>query len=79
MKIERVETYSGYTADEKPISFSTGNKELKVNKIIDRWRDPECDYFKIEASDSATYILKHIFEDDSWEVVFYNSTSDSVP
>ncbi len=79
MKLEKVNTYSGYRSDERPVSFRYGRVELKVNKIIDRWRDPECDYFKIEGSDRAIYILKHDFEDDSWEVVFYKSTSDSEP
>jgi hypothetical protein len=73
MKLKRVKTYSGYIADEKPLSFTIGDKELKVNKIIDRWRDPDCDYFKILCTDSATYILRHNFEDDSWEITFYNS------
>ncbi len=76
MKLDKVSTYSGYRSDEKPVSFRYGRIELKVNKIIDRWRDANCDYFKIEASDRATYILKHDFEDDSWEIVFYKSTSD---
>lgn len=79
MKLDEVNTYSGYRADEKPASFKLGELQLKVNKIIDRWRDPDCDYFKIEASDKATYILKHNFLTDAWEIVFYKSTSGSAP
>ncbi len=79
MKLNNVTTYSGYRNDERPLSFNLGKNKLKVNKIIDRWRDPDCDYFKLKASDNATYILKHDFSTDAWEVVFYKSTSDSAP
>lgn len=79
MRLEKVKTYSGYRADEKPLSFTIGKNKLKVNKIIDCWRAPDYDYFKIECSDGAEYIIRHNFEDDSWEVLFYNTISDSIP
>jgi len=79
MKLDKVITYSGYRADEMPLSFVMGNNKLKVNRIIDRWRDMDCYYFKIEGSDGAIYILRHNFEEDYWELTFYNATSNSTP
>ena len=47
----KVECYSGYKADEKPVSFSLYSKKLMVEKIIDQWRTPEFEYFKVMADD----------------------------
>ncbi len=56
MKI-KVQTYSGYKADERPVAFSLGDMKLRVVEVIDRWYDPSVDYFKVKADDGGVYIL----------------------
>lgn len=56
MKI-KVETYSGYKADERPVAFALGDMKLRVLEVVDRWYDPSVDYFKVKADDGGVYIL----------------------
>lgn len=58
MKI-KVETYSGYKADESPRAFYLGPQRLEVMEILDRWYDPHASYFRIRAGDDNIYVLKH--------------------
>lgn len=67
MKI-KVECYSGFKADEKPLSFIIDDKRLKVEKIIDQWRTPESDCFKVLADDGQIYLLKHDIRNDGWAI-----------
>ncbi len=57
--ILRVQTYSGYKADERPVRITLGERTLDVTRILDRWYAPGSSYFKIVASDENTYILQH--------------------
>ena len=54
----RVQTYSGYKADERPVRITLGERTLDVTCIVDRWYAPGSSYFKIVASDENTYILQ---------------------
>lgn len=62
----KVECYSGYKADERPVSFIFGVKKLVVEKIIDQWRNPDADYFKVLAHDGKGYLLMHNNIKDTW-------------
>lgn len=62
----KVKCYSGYKADEKPISFVLDDNTFMVEKIIDQWRDPEFEYFKILADEGRAYLLKHDKRNDEW-------------
>jgi hypothetical protein len=55
----KVECYSGYKADERPVSFVSGEKKIRVDRIIKQWRTPDFDYFKVHAGDGRGYILKN--------------------
>ena len=67
-KIENisVECYSGYRADERPVSFISGGRKLVVDRIIDRWRSPDSEYFKVLANDGKVYLLMHDTVKDRW-------------
>ena len=64
----KVECYSGYKADEKPLSFSIDDKKFMIEKIIDQWRTPDSECFKILADDGGEYILKHDVRNDKWDL-----------
>ena len=65
----KVETYSGYKADEYPKKFWIGEKSFEIMDIEDRWYSPDCSYFKVFADDGKTYILRQYLENSQWEIV----------
>ena len=67
MIIIKVKCYSGFKADERPISFAIDGKEFMVKKIIDQWRTQEYECFKVLADDGREYILKHDVSNDEWD------------
>lgn len=68
VKIEVV-AYSGYKANERPLSFVHQHKEIGVEEIIDRWYGVEHDYFKIRANDASVYLIKWHRILDLWFLV----------
>ena len=67
--ILEVECYSGYKADEKPISFTLDGRKLMVEDIIDQWRSPEFEYFKVQADDGKAYLLRNDEINSEWTLV----------
>ena len=70
MKI-KVTTYSGYKADECPMSFFLGKAEFRIVDILDRYYDPNEDIFKVKGDDGSIYILGHNRKGDFWELKGY--------
>lgn len=66
-KIE-VNAYSGYKANERPISFTLDDRKIEVRKIIDRWYGVDYDYFKVLAGDGKIYLLRWHRTLDSWSL-----------
>ncbi|MFC1886989.1 hypothetical protein ACFLZM_08025 [Thermodesulfobacteriota bacterium] len=50
--------YSGYKADERPVSLILDGYKLMVEEIIDRWLNQESEFFKVLADDGKVYLLK---------------------
>jgi hypothetical protein len=65
----QVTAYSGYKANERPLSFVLDDKTLEVRDIIDRWYGVEHDYFKVLADDGAVYLLRWNRHRDIWFLV----------
>ncbi len=65
----RVRTYSGYKADERPVSFSLGKRGFHVVEVLDRWYGEDHAYFKLRADDGNLYVLRHQMDNDNWEMV----------
>lgn len=68
----KVECYSGYKANERPLRFYIGNEALEVKKLLDRWFGEEADFFKLVADDGNKYLLKYDRQGDSWEMTMYS-------
>ena len=47
----KVQTYSGYKADEKPTSFTLEDRRFEVRGILDQWQGADHAYFKLIADD----------------------------
>jgi hypothetical protein len=54
-----VECYAGYRAEHEPLVFWLGDRRLEVRAIIDRWYSPTQRWFKVDAYDGHTYVLRH--------------------
>ena len=69
----KVESHSGYKADEYPKYFYWNNTKYEIKEILDRWfqgdRNPDwpvADYFKVSTTDGGNYIIKHEIARDEW-------------
>lgn len=63
-----VKCYFGYKADGKPVSFILNDRKLMVEKIIDHWRGPDVEYFKVLADDGKGYLLTREHDHGEWEL-----------
>jgi len=66
----KVECYSGYKADERPLRFSFEDKPrgqaLEVKEVLDQWYGVDYHCFKVLAGDGNWYILRHQLPEDNW-------------
>lgn len=62
----RVETYSGYKADERPRRLHLADRILEVAAVEDRWYSPGETYFRVLTSDGDRYVLRHTEAQDIW-------------
>ena len=68
-----VETTAGPTGMIEPAAFWLGERRIEVLEIVDRWPAKEYTYFKVSASDQASYILRHDAVPGTWELTLYKS------
>jgi len=64
----RVECYSGYKAEERPVRFQLGGQNHIVEEVLDQWHSPDATYFKVRCDDGNTYVLRHTIspQEDNW-------------
>jgi hypothetical protein len=76
MKI-RVDCYSGFKADERPVRFFLGERGYQVLEIQDQWHGPESTYFKVRGDDGNFYILRNAWSEQtsSWFLEAYRQDS----
>ncbi len=67
MKI-KVECYAGYRGEEEPRAFTMSERRYQVNEILDRWIAPDHRYFKVQADDGRTLVLRHDTASGEWEL-----------
>ena len=64
-----VSCYSGYKANERPVSFTFREHKLTIERIVDRWYGTGGDnFFKILAGDKKFYLLKYNQDNDLWSM-----------
>jgi len=69
----KVESHSGFKADEYPKCFYRNEECIEITEIVDRWYQgdtspewPVSNYFKVKTSGGMQHILKHDLESDEW-------------
>jgi hypothetical protein len=70
----KVICHAGYRAEEAPLRFYPGEREIEVREIIDRWIGEEHRYFKVRGDDGARYILRYDTRGDYWEMTMFDRT-----
>ena len=71
--ILQVESLSGQFGDPEPCAFMLGDTRIEVLEITDRWIAEQHSYYKVQASDSATYILRYTPQRREWELTLYQA------
>jgi hypothetical protein len=64
----RVECYAGYRGEQEPLAFWLGERRLAVRAVIDRWFAPTQRWFKVDADDETTYVLRQDEASGDWEI-----------
>lgn len=67
----RVDCYSGWRADERPIRFELNGREYAIEAVLDQWYGPDHIFFKVRAENGEVYVLRHETRSgsDAWAVV----------
>jgi len=61
-----VSAYSGHKVNERPEIIILDNRRLRVRNILEKWVEPEKDYFKVLADDGNVYIISWNRYTDQW-------------
>ena len=72
-QILRVETYSGFKADERPLRLHLVERTLEVASVEDRWYSPGETYFRVLTEDGDRYVLRHTEAQDVWSLTAYRA------
>jgi hypothetical protein len=73
----KVEAYSGYAANERPLRFTLGERTLEVQDVLDRWYSEDACYFRVSTDDGDAYVLKYLKGEDVWELVSFTGKHSS--
>lgn len=73
-----VSCYAGYRSSQEPVAFWLGDRKLEVRAILDRWYSPTQTWFKVDADDGDTYILRHDEHSDEWDIAAFTARRQQV-
>jgi hypothetical protein len=74
----RVECYSGYRADQRPLRFELGDRIYCIECVDDQWYSPGAVYFRVRADDGHLYVIRHDEERDAWTLEAFRR-HDTIP
>jgi len=69
----RVECYSGYKGDERPVRLEIGEQMLDVAEVEDRWYSPGATYFRVLLANGERYVLRREDAQDVWTLEAFRS------
>ena len=72
--ILKVDSYDGYSGEQKPRAFVLGDRRLLITEIVDRWLSTGHSYFKVRTDDAATWILRHDGNTGHWELILFQAS-----
>ena len=72
----RVECYSGYRGDERPMRLHLGTRSFPITQIEDRWYEPGATFFRVIVEGSDRYVLRHEEAQDVWSLKAFRRKSE---
>ena len=72
-KIVRVECYSGYKGDERPVRLQLADEFVDVFQVEDRWYSPGATYFRVLLANGERYVLRREDVQDVWTLQAFRS------
>ena len=70
----RVETYSGYKADERPVRVTIDGEAREVAEVEDRWYSPGATFFRVLLANGERYVLRRVEAQEIWLIEAYRSS-----
>ena len=67
-KLLRVECYSGYKGDERPVRVLLDEQMMDVVTVEDRWYSPGATYFRVLMSNGERYVLRRDDAQELWSL-----------
>jgi hypothetical protein len=74
----RVECYSGYKAEERPVRIVFEAQSIEIVEVEDRWYSPGATYFRVLAESGDRYVLRRDDAQDVWSFTAYRAAGKRV-
>jgi hypothetical protein len=71
--VVRVECYSGYKGDERPVKLEIGDQMVDIAEVEDRWYSPGATYFRVLLANGDRYVLRREEAQDVWTLEAFRS------
>ena len=72
-QLVRVECYSGYKAEERPVRLVFQAQTLEIAEVEDRWHSPGATYFRVLAESGDRYVLRRDDAQEAWSLAAYRA------
>jgi len=72
-RIVRVECYSGYKGDQRPVKVQIDTQMMAVAEVEDRWYSPGATWFRILLESGERYVLRREDAQDLWTLQAFRS------
>lgn len=69
----RVECYSGFKGDERPLRLEIAGQMVDVAEVEDRWYSPGATYFRVSLVNGERYVLRREDAQGLWTLEAFRS------
>lgn len=73
----RVESAAGFRGEQEPRAFFLGERRIEVCDILDRWYDLHQSWFRCQADDGHSYVLRHNAQAGEWDLAAFTRMGES--
>jgi hypothetical protein len=73
----RVECYSGFRADERPVRVFLNGQAAPIGAVEDRWYSPGFTFFRVLLATGERYVLRHQQAQDLWTIEAFRAAIHS--
>jgi hypothetical protein len=77
-QVVRVESYSGYKAEERPLRIVFETQTLEIAEVEDRWYSPGATYFRVLGESGDRYVLRRDDAQGVWSLTAYRAAGKRV-